>query len=90
MRDALRGKSPRRVLSSSACICSRSASVRSGTNIGVFGRVVVLAVKASFVKPVGPGGNEDAACGGEVAVAAVVKLGSCSTAGVSTCVRGRS
>ena len=90
MRDALRGKSPRRILSSAACICSRSASGRSGTNVGVSGRVVVLAVKASFVEPVGPYGDEDAACGGEVAVVAVVKLGSCSTPGVSICVRGRS
>ena len=89
MRDALRGKSPRRVLSSSACICSRSASVRSGTSVGVVGRGVVLVVKASFVKPVEPGGNEDAACDGEMAVIAFIKLGSCSTAGVSTCIRGR-
>jgi len=55
----------------------------------VVGREVVLVVKASFVKPVGPGGNEDAACDGKMAVIAVFKLGSCSPAGVSTCVRGR-
>ena len=53
------------------------------------GREVVLVVKASFVKPVEPGGNEDAACDGEMAVIAFIELGSCSTAGVSTCVKGR-
>ena len=89
VRDALRGKSPRRMLAFSACISSRSASVRSGTSVGVVGKEAVLVVKASFVKLVEPGGKEDAACDGEMAVIAFIKLGSCLTAGVSSCIRGR-